>query len=68
MKIEQIKGSEFKWISPITGGETFGIVKKVYKYRFEYQTMIESTNGNVYDLNECYVKVGDEYEKIHITE
>lgn len=61
-----LEGLNFKWISPITGGETYGVIKKVYKYRFDHETMIESTNNNIYNLNECFVQIGDKFEKIDI--
>lgn len=68
MKVTDLLGKRFKWISPITGGETFGEVQKVYNYRFENSPLIETKEGNVYPIKECFIKIGDEFEKIELDE
>lgn len=68
MNLNELKGSEFKWISPLTDGVSYGIVKNIYKYRYESDIMIESTNGNVYNYSECFFKVDDEFKKVLLDE
>ena len=70
------KGLNFKWVSPITGGETFGIISEVgilTKYyslkdlindikREEYYIL--SSHGQTYSLDECEVEISGEYRQI----
>lgn len=63
---EQLIEKEFKWVSPLTGGETSGIIKKITKS--PGIPCFVSTFGNVYPVNECTVKFGDSYVKVKINE
>jgi hypothetical protein len=68
MKSSDLIDKEFKWISPITGGETFGVVFKVIKDKYITYTRIESTKGNVYPLKECTFKINNEFIEVRIDE
>lgn len=68
MNKEELIGKEFKWISPLTGGETFGIIKKIIKDKYVNYIRIESTVGNVYPIRECTVKINNEFIDIRIDE
>jgi hypothetical protein len=64
MKREELIGREFKWISTLTGGETFGIIEKVIDKNFSAK--ITSTKGNIYYLKECSVKLDNEFKSLKI--
>ena len=66
MDVKQLEGVEFKWVSPITNGETYGVVRKVYKYRNEPDVLLESTIGNVYNLKVCLIKKNNNFEKLEL--
>lgn len=66
MNSSELVGKKFKWISPITEGETFGEIKKVYEYRNDRYPLIETTENNVYPLNECFVMIENEFKKIEL--
>lgn len=68
MKSSELINKEFKWISPITGGETFGIVNKVLKDKYISYVRIISTNNNVYPVRECTFKINDEFIEVRINE
>lgn len=62
MKKKDLVGKEFKWISPITSGETHGVIQKVLNS--DDYPRIESTKNNCYHLNECTVKINGEFIKV----
>lgn len=74
------KGLKFRWVSPITGGETFGEISevgKIIKY-YSLSDMINdikkeeyyilSSQGQSYSLSECEVEVFGIYKHINGTE
>jgi len=66
MNSSELIGKKFKWISPITNGETYGEIKKIYNYRNDRYPLLETTQNNVYPLNECLIFIDDNYKKIEI--
>ena len=66
------KGLNFKWKSPLTGGETLGVISEVGK-SIKYDSLndikcedyfIVSSHGQTYSLDECVVEIGGEYIEI----
>mgnify|MGYP003336310958 FL=1 len=66
------KGLNFKWKSPLTGGETLGVISEVGK-SIKYDSLndikcedyfIVSNHGQTYSLDECVVEIGGEYIEI----
>lgn len=66
MNVDDLIDKKFKWISPTTGGETFGEILKVYRYRNENETLIETREGNVYPISECFIEINGDYKKIEL--
>lgn len=62
MNKKELVGKEFKWVSPRTSGETFGIIERILT--FPPYPRIESTKNNCYHLNECTVKIDGEFIKV----
>ena len=63
------KGLNFKWKSPLTGGETLGVISEVGK-SIKYDSLndikcedyfIVSSHGQTYSLDECVVEIRGEY-------
>jgi len=66
------KGLNFKWVSPLTGGETLGVISEVGK-SIKYDSLndikcedyfIVSNHGQTYSVDECVVEIGGEYIEI----
>ena len=66
------KGLNFKWVSPLTGGETLGVISEVGK-SITYDALndmkceeyyIVSSHGQTYALDECEVEISGLYRQI----
>lgn len=68
MKSNNLINKEFRWISPLTGGETYGVVRDVHKDKYIGYVRIVSTNNNVYPVRECTFKINDEFIEVTINE
>lgn len=62
MKKNELIGKEFKWLSPKTGGITFGVIEKIVNDN-TYPKIV-STKNNVYYLIDCEVKINEKFEKV----
>lgn len=62
LKKKELVGKEFKWVSPRTSGETFGIIDKIVNDNTFPK--IVSTKNNVYYLTDCEIKINEKFEKV----
>jgi hypothetical protein len=71
------KGLNFKWVSPITGGETLGVISELRVLTKYYslkdlindikceEYYILSSHEQTYSLDECEVEISGVYKKIN---